>query len=645
MSITVSTSSFLEVMRAKWREYGNVLSPALEQAWMQIAETMNRQVTKPLQPRPVIPAELGAGKTTCAKLWCSMLPLDQHPGVLIVARTIDQANEYANDINCWASSDAALAYHSDLKPRPKPEVIAQYPTLIVCHRGYELALDELLVEEPERYAKLMRFRTGRRRLVIVDEALDQVYVAHIRQSALRSLTRVHPRILKQHLGAVDVIESANRALIEAPENGLRVVSSEELLARTQLTADQADNELLALWEGVKRSKLVKPKERQILKETLTALRRHLAAYRFTESDRRERSMIGVRLLLPPDAGQVFLDATGALNNVYIRKPADYEVQNMPAVRNYGSVTLHVARTRGTGKTAMLKDGPSIIQQALDSVLSHYGDRAAQRQVLVVTDLGSEDKVREIWSRSSFKSFDVAHWNAIDGRNDWREYDTLVVLNLPWARLSTDVSTFMAVGGFELNDEHLNAPPDDVKVIRETRIAAQLAQAMGRIRLRRMTTENGTCEPCDIFVRFPHWSLLADTDRIVAGVQRALAGIQIVPWSDASTKLVRTNRPAISVTGVGAQLLGFVKQMQPDSIVPVSEVREQIGATAHGTWFRVQKNPIVLAMLKELSARIEPAIGRRPAQLVKGDVAVRNLIKTELSRRYRAECRRRRTTSP
>jgi len=617
---TVTPDSFLDAMRAKWAEYGNVGSPALDQVWMQIAETFNRQTAEPREPRPVIPAELGAGKTTCAKQWCSMLPSNEnHPGVLVVVRTIEQAEEYAKDINAWAGSGKpAFAYHSKLKTRPLPLVMQQYPILVICHKGYELALDELLVEEPERYEKLMRFRTGQRRLAIVDEALDQVYVARLSPDSLHRVPGlVHdPRILKRHLRAVDVISSAHRALIEAPESGFHVLSAEALLARAELNVEEADAALVALWQEVRSSKSVKPESRRIVKENLTALRRHLAAYRWTESERSHRALIGSRLLLPPDAGQVILDATGALNNVYSGRPDAYEVKTMPAVRDYRSVTLHVARTKGTGKTAMLKDGVSIIQQTLDSVLAHYGERAPARRVLAVTDKGSEDKVRSAWAKAGFEALDVAHWNDIDGRNDWRDFDTLVALNLPWNRPSHDVSTYMAVHAVELDDEGLNTPPDDVKTIRETRIAAQLAQAMGRIRLRRMTTVNGTCEPCDVFVRFPHWSLLVNTDRIVAGVQRALSGVNVLPWSDASTKLVRTDRPSVAVEGVGAALLAYVRQMQPGTTEKLIDIRQRIGAKAHGTWFRVQSNPTVLSALSELGARFTPRSGRRGPQLVK-----------------------------
>lgn len=634
----ISTSSFLDAMRAKWSDFGNVGSPALDQVWIQIAETMNKQTASPSLPRPVIPAELGAGKTTCAKLWCSMLSTDEtHPGVLIVVRTIAQADEYANDINAWSGSGApAFAYHSEVKPRPSPAVILHYPVLVICHRGYELALDELLVEEPERYERLVKFRSGQRRLAIVDEALDQVYVTRLEPEDLHRVQGLirDPRILQRHLRAVDVIESARHALLKIVE-GYHIVSAEDLLAKSGLTAEDADAALVALWNEVREAKSVKPKARLGVKESLTALRRHLAAYRWTESKKMYRAVIGNRLLLPPDAGQVILDATGTLNNVYTGRPDAYEVKRMTPVRDYSSVSLYVAKASGTGKTAMMgQRGESISEKTLDAILAHYGERAAARRVLVVTDLGSEEKVRSVWAKAGFEAFDVAHWNAIDGRNDWRDFDTLVVLNLPWARVSNDISTFMAVKGIELNDAELDAPSDEVKTIRETRIAAELAQAIGRIRLRRMIHENGTCEPCDVFVRTPHWALLADADNIVAGVQRALAGIKVIPWSDASTKLVRANRPSVAVDGVGAQLLAYVGQMEPGTAAPVSEVRERIGAMVHMTWQRVQKSPAVLAGLAELGARIEPAVGRRPAHLAKGNAVVENLSRAERNRRYR-----------
>jgi len=622
----VDPQAFVTRMDAKWQEYGNVGSPALDAVWQRIAETLNRQTTTPSLPRPVIPAELGAGKTTCAKLWCSMLPSEGHPGVLIVVRTIAQANEYANDINAWSGSPtAALAHHSDVKPRPAPSRIAQAPTLVICHRGYELALDKLLVEEAERYEELMRFRDCQRRLAIVDEALDQVYVAQLSLDQFPQVLGLvrDPRILKRHLGAVDVINSAYRALLGAPNDGLHVVSTDVLLARTTLSPAEADAALVALWEEVRTSKYVKPEARHVMKETLTALRRHLAAYRWTESERKHRALVGSRLLLPPDAGQVILDATGALNNVYLGRPDAYEVQPMAPVRDYRAVTLHVARTKGTGKWAMRKHGERIATEARDAVLARYGIRAASRRVLAVTNLDSESTVRAVWATAPLAALDVAHWNRIDGRNEWRDYDTLVILTLPWAKTSLDVSTFTAVREVELDDEGLNAPPDEVRTIRETRIAAQLAQAMGRIRLRRMTSEDGTCEPCDVFIRFPHsFGVILDTDHVLAGLQRVLTGISVVSWDAASAPRSRDGRPPAVGQRLAGELLTMAGVLSPGDRLPLTR-KLFPSAMFYVVLAEAQRQGSPLqAALADLGARVAPGghrpgtSGRVPAELVR-----------------------------
>ena len=100
----VDPIDFLTAMKAKWAEYGNVGSRTLEHVWLQMQATLDYQSGPvALDVWPVIPCELGSGKTTAAKIWCAVKPVDEnHPGVLIVVRTKDQADEYARDINSWS---------------------------------------------------------------------------------------------------------------------------------------------------------------------------------------------------------------------------------------------------------------------------------------------------------------------------------------------------------------------------------------------------------------------------------------------------------------------------------------------------------------------------------------------------------------
>lgn len=95
MSALPPVGTVVDAMERRWRDFGNVSSPKLRAVWAVIVQTFSAQITHPSEHWPVIPAELGVGKSTLAKIFCSLLRREDHPGVLIVVRTKDQANEYA----------------------------------------------------------------------------------------------------------------------------------------------------------------------------------------------------------------------------------------------------------------------------------------------------------------------------------------------------------------------------------------------------------------------------------------------------------------------------------------------------------------------------------------------------------------------
>src|SRR4030095_5694045 len=78
-SVITEATEFLTVMKAKWAEYGNVGSPALEHVCLELQATLDYQSgPDALDVWPVIPCELGSGKTTAAKLWCAVKPVDEN---------------------------------------------------------------------------------------------------------------------------------------------------------------------------------------------------------------------------------------------------------------------------------------------------------------------------------------------------------------------------------------------------------------------------------------------------------------------------------------------------------------------------------------------------------------------------------------
>ena len=299
--------TFLDAIHAKWNEFGNVSSPALHHVWSQIQATLDYQSgPDALDVWPVIPCELGSGKTTAAKVWCAVKPLDEnHPGVLIVVRTKDQADEYARDINAWSGvSYMAYAHHSGLPlaDRQNLDILVSFPVLVVCHKSYENGLDDFAVDVSRiKFEKMHRFRRGQRGLVIIDESLDQVHEERIRRDVLKELMGRMPRAVeKAHPEAMRVIESINRVLREAPDERNRTFSTDQLLALTPFTAVQADGYLLTMWEqGLRNARRVEPELRARLGQTLSALRRHLGAYRWTAGNGSRTSLSGHRLLLLP----------------------------------------------------------------------------------------------------------------------------------------------------------------------------------------------------------------------------------------------------------------------------------------------------------------------------------------------------------
>ena len=181
---------FIDAMRSKWSEFGNVDSAALLEVWGLIKATLDRQAGPDASDVwPVIPAELGAGKSTAAKVWCATA---QQPRVLIVVRTKDQADEYARDINAWSGRPLAFAHHSGLPlaTRRDLDALVAYPVLVVCHKSYENGLDDFAVDVSR--LKFERMHQARS-LVIIDEALDQVHEERIPRDALKALLTQMPR--------------------------------------------------------------------------------------------------------------------------------------------------------------------------------------------------------------------------------------------------------------------------------------------------------------------------------------------------------------------------------------------------------------------------------------------------------------------
>jgi hypothetical protein len=349
----IETNAFLAAMREKWAEYSNVYSPALDRVWSEIFATLTRQAGPAGSARwPVIPAELGIGKSTCAKLWCAMIPANV--SALVVVRTREQAQEFANDVNAWSGKPThAVALFSPGEGLPNDywrdaERTRAFRIVVVCHKSYEMGLDEFSLDAAQvRFDVVHQYQDRRRDVVIIDEALDQVAEARMYRTAMRAVLDVVQTVTRgrrtdRHLEAQRVLDSVDRALREAPADRHHALTPNELLALTHFSAAQATAHLDALWKDVRTSPRIKPDDRAVTIGVLDVLRRHLNTRPWTNT----KYASSARLLRTPEGTRgVVLDATGSLNSVYNGRPDEFEVRGVDAVRDYSSVTIFEARTR------------------------------------------------------------------------------------------------------------------------------------------------------------------------------------------------------------------------------------------------------------------------------------------------------------
>ena len=135
MKSLISPLDFAKEMEKHWVDnLGNISSEALRQVWMQLAKTFGSHIGSfsPFESWTILQPPTGSGKTQGTIVYCKMLSrLDRrdHPGVLIVTRRIDDANQIAEQINKLSGkTDEAVAYHSDNKVNL--ERLPSFPVLV-----------------------------------------------------------------------------------------------------------------------------------------------------------------------------------------------------------------------------------------------------------------------------------------------------------------------------------------------------------------------------------------------------------------------------------------------------------------------------------------------------------------------------------
>ncbi len=579
--MTVAPEAFTQEMNQRWVSLGNTPSDALRSLWREIANILNQQILANDFSHPskikVIQAETGTGKTQGLALYCSKLPANT--GVLIVTRMKQQANELAELINHLSDKDIAVARHGDNSL--SVEQMSEYQVLVITHKAYEMSLDLINKGQDSAFTNIMAWKAGQRRLTVIDEALDAVKISQVELDELtRTIGYIPFQIKLQFPRQLDALEKLRTnleeiSLAQQEHGGKGIIVRDDALSNlddydmTKLRKAIRGLEWDKLINGYKSAK-IKSKLATRIDKTLLSAQATAENWIYYAKEGKHHSVNTSSCILPPSfRNAVILDATASSNLIY-ELLGCVDVPTLPKARNYSNVTLNVKRVQGTGKGTMINKKESRCQELIEYLRENVQPDSS---VLVCCHLDLEATILSY--SMPFHQFDVAHWGALDGRNTWHEYDTVVVFGLPHLSSKWPLLTYSALQGLpsqawleDKSERRFRRHKDVSRALSTGHLVTSTIQAINRVRSRRVIDEDGNCLPTKVYILLPEGK---DGDDILTGICKEMPSIDVQLWGldlDASVK--RRTKPS-------QHHRSFLKHMQNmgDGEVSVKEVCEEL----------------------------------------------------------------------
>lgn len=544
----VPPHDFSRRMKSHWTDkLGLCSSGPLERLWTIMAMTFNDAIRDQSNEVPnlrwrILQPPTGSGKTRGACLFLAMqadlnVGSDTPVGSIIVTRLIEEAEAIASEINRHAGREVAIAHHSQA---PKPlEVLQQRDTLVITHQACVSASASLGAAKGKAFERLCLWRGGNRLLTIVDEALANVvddvkvtadnvaevqrYIANAMKAdyptECASLTLLQGMIdaYENHSGGASVVlsEGVNAAYVDAPlVNFAPLRAAMKGIAYDVLGAHMHD---AATRRTIARR----------VDQTLEACQALNDQWFYYAKSGDEHSLHSSSLSIPWGIpGPVVLDATARAEFLWdLLEDKSFTVPTPSHVRDYSSVTLHVARESGVGKRTMTAKFKSRLPRLASDLEARLPPNSS---VFLCTHKDNAGTARHIGM--GFERFAVGHWGAVDGRNDWSEYDTAVIFGLPYRDQNWANNTFFATQGVQ-SDEWLKAPAwgvhkDVRRVMQQRQLSVSVIQAINRVRLRRVIDSDGRCPEANVFIILPKDR---DGDAILSDILKDMPGLNVSDW--------------------------------------------------------------------------------------------------------------------
>ena len=554
--MTICRERFVTSMSDHWVTKCRLqLSDPLKAAWRQMADTFNRSIAgSEEKPWQVLQLPSGTGKSIGLAVYCSLLHNEMHPGVLIVRRLISQVDEAADLINELSGWNVALAYHSE--SRHAFADVQNSPVLVITHSAYEKALNTISKGRTieSNWDMFTGFACGTRKLTVIDEAPNMIESARLPLRDLLVVTTFVNSVLGDGAKPELALLNGITASLCNPD-GSGVLDRLESAAKSHCDALPTTAPVLLL--GSLREKLRGLSDRQIVVgvqddgnrlralslDVLASLEMMIDANKWARGEGQDRTIHAARLMLPETKRPtVILDATAAVDPRY-GLAADW-VWVIPAprgVRNYSNVKLHVSRGNSVGKEFLTNNGAKEWGRVYRELVKSLD---GTQRVFVCCHKDVEPQL--VGYGDQFSGYDVAHWYALDGRNDWQDHDTVVIFGLPYLDDTTLTSWIKAFddpsANYDLGTQRHSGHsvcPEAKREMKIGHITVSVIQAINRVRCRKVVDAYGNCRTTDAYILLPDGR---DGDEVLRGIIEQMPGIQVQQWNlEAARKRVKRSK--------------------------------------------------------------------------------------------------------
>lgn len=600
--MTIDPKAFSTRMEQHWTEnLGNIANEPLRQTWEQIAKTFNDHIRYHNDPElatkwSVLQPPTGSGKTQSVILYSSLLadlPVNEQPGILIVTRLIKDCDRIAKQINDLAGTETAIAYHSESKV--KPDNLREYPVLVITHRAYENALDYLGESASIRQTWPYFHNWGRhtRKLVVIDESIDIVESSQAGLDGLRqTLAAIPEKVREKYPKEVNIVDGIIQILQDAstlskesntPVKEAMMVHSEKYLSRhkSSVQVSEGVTDLGALISAIQKKEIRFDHQigRNDLLESERLRRRHtkrlkdlqyiLRSWRYYSGVEKGGALHTARLLIPEDIkGAVVLDATASRNVIYELHKDSCIIPTPDGTRNYQNVTLHISRGHKVGKTFMRNNVKKLAGEFISELNQVIG---RDKKALIITHKDVEPVLNKYDT-----SFDMqtGHWGKVDGSNQWRDCDTVVIFGLPYLPDHWTADVYMALQGststewLQNSDQRAFGTHTDIRqALKHGQITSNVIQGINRVRCRKVIDSAGNCEETHIYLLLPSDSLAGE---LLDSIQALMPGIKVNEWDYTGSK----KKPKASKHE--ASLIKYIQNMQSGSREALGHIGKTIG---------------------------------------------------------------------